>query len=145
MGYALIHKTSMHADWYGAHVSELLYQLESENFLSQFFPKSGRIRVVYATYYLHHSYIIYTYTFTYNISTYRDSLYLIDCPTVSASSSDITISLTIYFFFYFYSYLINKSIELGTLPIIFFRLEGHVTRRNFLTPLRNEGRQPCTF
>ena len=41
--------------------------------------------------------------------------------------------------FYSYSYLVNKSIELITLPIIFFRLEGHVTRRNFWIPLWNKG------
>ena len=28
---------------------------------------------------------------------------------------------------------------------VFFRPEGHVTMRNFLTTLRNEGKQPRTF
>ena len=28
---------------------------------------------------------------------------------------------------------------------LFFHPEGHMTMRNFLTPLWNEGKQPCTF
>ena len=49
----------MHTDWHGAHLNELLYRLKPANFLFQIIQKSGRIWVVYAPYYLRHSYIIY--------------------------------------------------------------------------------------
>ena len=89
-------------------------------------------------------YVIHT-SFTYTIYTYRDSypwLTALLCLHHHQTSQYHYLFIAV---FYSYSYLVNKSIELITLPVIFFRLEGHVTRRNFWIPLWNKGKQPRTF
>ena len=95
--WAMIHKTSRQIDCCGAHFNELLPPVEpSKSFVSIFSKKRWNTAGL--------GYLLFVSFIHHLPTTFRDSLSMIDCPTVSASLSVITISISIFHRFLFYSY-----------------------------------------